>query len=91
MRKFNKILMMTVAILLTFVLISSCILSGTMAKFVVSKDATTTATLSAFGVTLGYTTESGAGGGLTASRVTTLNAGNSLTFQIKNVKLKQKL
>lgn len=88
MRKFNKILMMIVSILLTFVLISSCILSGTMAKFVVSKDATTTATLEAFGVTLTIGKTTGTGGGLSGATISSTRKGTTLTYKLNNVSIK---
>ena len=91
MRKLNKILMMTVAMLLTFVLISSCILSGTMAKFTVTKSADATATLEAFGVTL--TVETPEGSGLSGSvDATTVKGGTgetgSLTYKLSDVSIK---
>ena len=49
-KKFNKILMATVAILLCLVLISTSVVSGVFARFVITKDATTTITFSKFGV-----------------------------------------
>ena len=52
MKKLSKRLTMIVAILLSLVLLSSSIVSTTLAKYVTSKSATTTATLSAFGVTV---------------------------------------
>lgn len=52
MKKVNKILMATVAILLSLVLISTCLVSGTLAKFVITKDATTEVSFKRFGVTM---------------------------------------
>ena len=52
MKKFNKILMMTVAILLTLVLASTSVVSGIFAKYVVTKSASTEVSLKAFGITL---------------------------------------
>ena len=52
MKKFNKILMMTVAILLTLVLASTSVVSGIFAKYVITKSATTEVSLKAFGITL---------------------------------------
>jgi hypothetical protein len=52
MKKFNKILMMTVAILLTLVLASTSVVSGIFAKYVVTKTAQTTVSLKKFGLTL---------------------------------------
>ena len=55
MKKFNKILMMTVAILLTLVLASTSVVSGIFAKYVVTQTAKTTVSLKAFGLTLAVT------------------------------------
>ena len=55
MKKFNKILMMTVAILLTLVLASTSVVSGIFAKYVVTQTAKTTVSLKAFGLTLDVT------------------------------------
>ena len=51
-KRFNKILMMTVAILLCFVLISTSVVSGIFAKYVITKSAGATVSLKKFGVTL---------------------------------------
>jgi hypothetical protein len=59
MKKFNKILMMTVAILLTLVLASTSVVSGIFAKYVVTKSATTKVSLKAFGITLTVEGKSG--------------------------------
>lgn len=50
MRKINKIMMATVSILLTLVLISSCVLSGIFAKYVTSKTASSQMRFERFGV-----------------------------------------
>lgn len=52
MKKVNRILMATVAILLSLVLISTCLVSGTLAKFAIIKDATTEVSFKRFGVTM---------------------------------------
>lgn len=52
MKKFSKNIMKVVAILLILVLMTSCIISSTLAAFVVTKDASTTVGFSAFGVTV---------------------------------------
>ena len=52
MKKVNKALMATVAILLSLVLISTSVLSGVFAKFVETKSAGATVSLKAFGLTL---------------------------------------
>ena len=55
MKKFTKRLTMIVAILLSLVLLTSSIVSTTLAKYVVSKSSTTTATLNKFGVEVDFT------------------------------------
>ena len=52
MKKRSRIMMMIIAILLTFVMISSCLVSSTMAKYVIKKTATTKVSLTKFGVTV---------------------------------------
>lgn len=66
MKKFSKILMMTVAILLTLVLASTSVVSGIFAKYVVTKTATATVSLQKFGLTLKVE----AGSGVTATPTT---------------------
>ena len=51
-KRFNKILMMTVAILLCFVLISTSVVSGIFAKYVITRSAGATVSLKKFGVKL---------------------------------------
>ena len=51
-KRFNKILMMTVAILLCLVLISTSVVSGIFAKYVITKSASAEVSLKAFGVKL---------------------------------------
>ena len=58
-KRFNKILMMTVAILLCLVLISTSVVSGIFAKYVITKSAGATVSLKKFGVTLTLTKGSG--------------------------------
>ena len=55
MRKANKILMATVAILLCLVLITTSVASGIFAKFVITKSGSTTLKLTQFGVTVSMT------------------------------------
>ena len=57
-KRFNKILMMTVAILLCFVLISTSVVSGIFAKYVITQSAGATVSLKAFGLTLKVTPNS---------------------------------
>lgn len=52
MKKFSKRLTMIVAILLSLVLLSSSIVSTTLAKYVITKDATTSVGLEKFGLTV---------------------------------------
>ena len=52
MKKSSKIIMILVAVVLTFTLLSSCLVSSTMARYVITKDATTTVSLQKFGVKL---------------------------------------
>ena len=91
MKKFSKALMMIVAVLLTFVLISSCFVSSTLAKYAVKKKARATATLEKFGVTL--TVETPEGSGLTGEiDATTVKGGadgtGTLTYKISDVSIK---
>ena len=52
MRKSNRIMIKVVAILLTLVLFTSTVVSGTLAKYATYKDATTSVTFEQFGVEL---------------------------------------
>ena len=52
MRIANKIIKMTVAVLLSLALITSCIASGVFAKYTTAKDALATVGMKAFGVTV---------------------------------------
>ena len=54
MKKLSKRLTMIVAILLSLVLLTSSVVSTTLAKYVTSKSATTTATLDKFGVEITF-------------------------------------
>ena len=58
MRRANKILMATVAVLLCLVLISTSIVSGVFARFAITKKAETTVKLEQFGVTIELTPDS---------------------------------
>lgn len=58
MRKVNRILMATIAVLLSLVLITTSVVSGIFAKFVISKEATVSMNLEQFGVTLTITPDS---------------------------------
>lgn len=52
MRKINKIMMMTVAILLSLVLITSSVVSGTLAKYTTSSSTSDSARVAKWGVTV---------------------------------------
>ncbi len=52
MRKVNKNITRIVAILLALVMLSACVLSGTLAKYVTQKDGTATVGFTPFGVTI---------------------------------------
>ena len=71
-KRFNKILMMTVAILLCFVLISTSVVSGIFAKYVITRSAGATVSLKKFGITLTATGKTGTG--ITMAENTTLNS-----------------
>ena len=55
MKKANRILMATVAVLLSLVLITTSVVSGIFARFTVLQEAKTQMTLNKFGVSLGLT------------------------------------
>ncbi len=69
-KRFNKILMMTVALLLCLVLISTSVVSGIFAKYVITQSAGATVSLKAFGLTLEVAGKSG----YVDSSITTLNS-----------------
>lgn len=82
MRKINKIMMATVSILLTLVLISSCVLSGIFAKYVTSKTASSQMQFERFGVSLSMALGTGVTGTVTSNA-----AGNSVTATVTNLKM----
>ena len=82
MRKINKIMMATVSILLTLVLISSCVLSGIFAKYVTTKTASSQMQFERFGVSLSMALGTGVNGTVTSNA-----AGNSVTATVTNLKL----
>ena len=98
MKKVNKALMSTVAILLSLVLISTSVLSGVFAKFVETKSAGATVSLKAFGLTLTvsspskysptYTYPSGSTEAISVSVPIAMNAGTNyddiVIFTISN-------
>ena len=76
MKKVNKILMATVAILLSLVLISTSVVSGVFAKFVIKKTTETTVKLEKFGVSMEVTAP---------SNVTKVNDGENVSVTLDNV------
>lgn len=86
MKKFTKRLTMVVAILLSLVLLTSSIVSTTLAKYVVAKSAQVQATLQKFGLTVKLESDKKDGipvlSGGTAS-----NTGDSVTLTYANVTL----
>ena len=81
MKKFTKRLTMIVAILLSLVLLTSSIVSTTLAKYVVTKSATTTAQLDAFGVTVELDASS------LGTPTKTTNAGDSISYEFSSLTL----
>ena len=84
MKKTNKILAKALVIILSLVLITSCVVSSTFAKYVVTKSASTKVELQKFGITV------------TLDPITSLKdsssgkitkAGDSITYELKNVTL----
>ena len=89
MKKFTKRLTMIVAILLSLVLLTSSIVSTTLAKYVVAKSAQVTATLQDFGLTV--TLESNTQDGnyiLTKDEVSSKQKGDSVSIKFTDVILK---
>ena len=84
MKKFNKILMMTVAILLTLVLASTSVVSGIFAKYVVTKSASTEVSLKAFGITLTVEGKSGLSVETTPSGTSGVN---TMSVTVKDLQL----
>ncbi len=82
MKKFSKRLTMIVAILLCLVLITSSAVSTTLAKYVITKDATTSVGLEKFGLEVKLAHD-----GLTASK--TSSTGDSATITLNNMTLTQ--
>ena len=81
MKKTTKRLTMIVAILLTLVLLTSSIVSTTLAKYVVSKDATTTVGLDKFNLDVTFTYNE-------SYKDSVKNAGDSVEVTLKNITLK---
>ena len=90
MKKSNKILMATVAILLSLVLISTSIVSGIFARFVIEKSGSTAIKFNKFGVELELEIDDdvyAAVGGAESNNVTLKQDGNSLSVEIRNLKM----
>lgn len=87
MKKVNKIMMAIVAILLSLVLISTSLVSGIFAKFVIKKDASVKVTFKNLGVTLYVFGSSGLKDVANDIEVEQLN-GSSATVTLKGVNIK---
>ena len=86
MRKVNKILMATISILLCLVLISTSVVSGIFAKYVVTKKGQSIVQLERFGVTLSVSSRANLPQGVTVTP--TLNyANNTVAVEVKNLQL----
>jgi hypothetical protein len=86
MRKVNKILMATISILLCLVLISTSVVSGIFAKYVVTKKGQSIVSLEAFGVTLSVSHRTELPDGVTVN--TTKNyAQNTVSVEVSNISL----
>ena len=84
MRKVNKMLMATVSILLCLVLISTSVVSGIYAKFVITKSGDATVSLKAFGLTLTVKCgESKSGGTIEPIKI----GDNTISVKVDNVKM----
>lgn len=90
MKKANRILMATVAVLLSLVLITTSVVSGIFARFTVLQEAKTKMTLNKFGVSLGLTLSDEfvalLGGEDAVDDMTTVN-GDSISINITNLKM----
>ena len=87
MKKANKILMTSVAILLCLVLISTTVLSGIFARFVVMRGMDSTMGFKRFGVELSLTVDPTFESAIGSSNVKKVYDGNSVTITITNVKM----
>ncbi len=86
MRKVNKILMATISILLCLVLISTSVVSGIFAKYVVTKKGQSIVSLEAFGVTLSVSHRTELPDGVTVN-TTENHAQNTVSVEVKNLQL----
>jgi hypothetical protein len=83
MRRANKILMATVAVLLCLVLISTSIVSGVFARFAITKKAETTVKLERFGVEIKLTPDPNLVGYIQEDL--TVNKGDSVSITLSGV------
>ena len=81
MRRANKILMATVAVLLCLVLISTSIVSGVFARFAITKKAETTVKLEQFGVKIELTPDAN------LVKKTEIKKGDSATVEFSNLQM----
>ena len=86
MRKVNKILMATISILLCLVLISTSVVSGIFAKYVVTKKGQSIVSLEAFGVTLSVSEGGNLPQGVTV-KTTKNHAQNTVSVEVSNLQL----
>ena len=84
MKKANKILMASVAILLSLVLITTSVVSGVFAKFAIKKNTTTTMKLEKFGVTMEV---SAPNSDVTINTSKTVNDGENISVTLNNIEL----
>lgn len=90
MKKANKILMATVAILLSLVLLSTSIVSGIFARFVIEKSGSVPIKFNKFGVELELEIDDdvyAAVGGENSNNVELSRDGDSVTVTLKNLKM----
>ena len=85
MRRANKILMATVAILLCLVLITTSVVSGVFAKYAIKKQASTSVGLEKFGVELGITVQPELITTVGTNNVVTVNDGENVSVTITNL------
>ena len=83
MQKKNRIMLKAVAILLSLVLITTCIVSSTFAKFVIQKSTKTEMTLEAYGIVLDLDVAQALKSACTVEEKVN---GNSLTVNLTNLK-----
>ena len=87
MRKINRIMMITVSILLSLVLISSCMISGIFAKYTMTKNANLyRMEMKRFGVTVTATPGTSLSSEVGTSQVTA--AENAITYTFTGIKIK---